>query len=312
MTISSVLDLLIGLAFLYLLISLMTSAVQEAVAGWLNSRGKNLCNAIDTLITARTNDPNAVHRFYAHPLIEALGKQRRGKKPRLPSYIPSDLFAQAFLDTTRSTGASLRPMSRQEIEDWFNSAMDRAAGWYKRKAQTFILLYTLILTVAFNVDTIGVATALYRNPAVASVSQQAASLLANKGNSNTAQMSWLTDQFNGLNLPVGWENFHPGKPHFKFWFQTVVGWLITTLAASLGSGFWFNTLGELIGLRNAGPKPGSSSSASNTATAAPSTALSGAMPLVTALPMQAPPPPSAQRASIMPPALTMPPRPSMV
>ena len=38
----------------------------------------------------------------------------------------------------------------------------------------------------------------------------------------------------------------------------VIGWLITALAISLGSAFWFDLLSKLIKLRGAGTKPNTS------------------------------------------------------
>jgi hypothetical protein len=46
---------------------------------------------------------------------------------------------------------------RQNIEIWFNSAMDRVGGWYKRKSQWVIALIAIIVTLALNVDAMLIA-----------------------------------------------------------------------------------------------------------------------------------------------------------
>jgi hypothetical protein len=44
--------------------------------------------------------------------------------------------------------------ARQNIEDWFNSSMDRVSGWYKRRAQVMLLIIGLIVTMGINADSI--------------------------------------------------------------------------------------------------------------------------------------------------------------
>lgn len=50
--------------------------------------------------------------------------------------------------------------ARENIENWFNSSMDRVSGWYKRRAQLTILVVGLFVAIAVNVDTIAVAKRL--------------------------------------------------------------------------------------------------------------------------------------------------------
>src|SRR5258706_6537829 len=50
--------------------------------------------------------------------------------------------------------------ARQNIEDWFNSSMDRVSGWYKRRAQVMLLVIGLIVTMGVNADSIIVAKRL--------------------------------------------------------------------------------------------------------------------------------------------------------
>lgn len=42
------------------------------------------------------------------------------------------------------------------LEEWFNSTMDRASGWYKRSVQMILFITGLVLAILFNVDTIAV------------------------------------------------------------------------------------------------------------------------------------------------------------
>jgi hypothetical protein len=43
---------------------------------------------------------------------------------------------------------------RMNIEDWFNSSMDRVSGWYKRRSHTILLVLGLLVAIAVNADSV--------------------------------------------------------------------------------------------------------------------------------------------------------------
>ena len=55
---------------------------------------------------------------------------------------------------------------RENIENWFDSSMDRVSGWYKRRAQLTILVVGSFVAITVNVDTITVAKRLSTDKAV--------------------------------------------------------------------------------------------------------------------------------------------------
>jgi hypothetical protein len=103
-----------------------------------------------------------------------------------------------------------------EIELWFNDVMDRLSGAYKRKAQLASFLIGLILALLMNVDSINVATSLWREPTLrqAIIAQatdyataQQAVASANPGGSITSPLQTIPElqkQLQALNLPFGW------------------------------------------------------------------------------------------------------------
>jgi hypothetical protein len=105
------LDVAIGLAFLYLLLSLFLSAIQEAIAGVLNWRATMLEEGIRNMLggTAALGSTEAgkaaKSELYNSPFITALYRKTTlglfGKKNelRLPSYIAPRTFARALFDT---------------------------------------------------------------------------------------------------------------------------------------------------------------------------------------------------------------------
>lgn len=55
---------------------------------------------------------------------------------------------------------------RKAVETQFDSAMDRASGWFKRKQQCWTLTITALVVIACNVDTLAITHALSINPEV--------------------------------------------------------------------------------------------------------------------------------------------------
>jgi hypothetical protein len=53
------------------------------------------------------------------------------------------------------------------LEDWFNHSMDRVTGWYKRHAQTWLVILGFILAVICNVDALRIIRTLSTNPNLA-------------------------------------------------------------------------------------------------------------------------------------------------
>src|SRR3954462_8044722 len=93
------LDLLIGLSFIYLLLSLLCSAIQEAIAGIFKLRAKNLEKGLHNMLAGETDGSNIgddalSKRIWTNPLIQSLFKG-----DRKPSYIAPRTFALALPDT---------------------------------------------------------------------------------------------------------------------------------------------------------------------------------------------------------------------
>lgn len=70
---SEILDIIIGLIFVYLLLSLVCSAINEYIASLLNKRGKVLFEGLESLL----KDSGVAEQFYKHPLVESvLGEKK--------------------------------------------------------------------------------------------------------------------------------------------------------------------------------------------------------------------------------------------
>lgn len=414
---STILEVVLGLAFIYTLLSLLCSSINELLAGFLKLRARNLERAIQNILC----DEDLVREVLGHPLIKAMGSTRAettgvkvgaGQGTRKdfagkPSYIPSRTFAVALFDTiTPPTGRSItvgdvqraaeemagavekraadltpretigRALSslinesrdpqqlfltvdqvkevvnsladpslddetrqklsaaatlddlrrlierfpddtirgrlidmlaesqtgldraRLSIERWFDDAMDRASGVYKRRTQWWLLMIAAAVTLCIGADTFRLYDSLATNPGlrtalVAQAEQQAAAPASDgvlpsetndgevsdtpstdsaEGSLPAPSVGEIFDELDQTSLPFGYSD-RPGmdgeeadaRDWFRWLLTKISGLLVTMFAIALGAPFWYDTLNRVSNIRAAGKPP-----ASTDASAAPS------------------------------------------
>jgi len=165
----------------------------------------------------------------------------------------------SLLRTTLITqGPSIQAV-RLAIEKWFNDSMDRASGWYKRRTQVWLLGFGLLIALGGHVDTIAVSKWLWSGEAARQSVMAAAQSYAAQNHTPpadvAAQIGKLDGQITDLQYPIGWYDAAPDYKRREWSWQFVLGALITAIAISMGSTFWFDALQSLVKLRGAGPKP---------------------------------------------------------
>jgi len=97
------LDVAIGVVFLFLLVSLIASAIAEYIESLLKKRASDLEKGILEMLKG---DTTLLQQFYEHPVIASLyegGNHKDAKTAgKLPSYIPARSFALAMMDLVLS------------------------------------------------------------------------------------------------------------------------------------------------------------------------------------------------------------------
>ena len=206
---SQILDVAIGMIFVFLLLSLMCSALNEIIEARLKNRAKSLETGIRNLLA----NEKLADDFYGHALISGLFKN-----DQKPSYIPSRTFALALMnlvapqpadDHTHPLGNFREALSqvkddspvapikqallaladdaqgdinklRTNIENWYDDTMDRVSGWYKRRTHTIIIFLGLGIAVAVNADGAYIARNLANDAALRNSLVSAAQAFAQK------------------------------------------------------------------------------------------------------------------------------------
>jgi hypothetical protein len=133
-------------------------------------------------------------------------------RPQLSQLVTS-LFSS--MDTYLSQGESRLSAARRTVEQWFDDAMDRTSGWYKRSTQLWLGLVGLVLACALNVDAITVATALWRDPTLRQNALEQAQKYQLASTGESTPFSSIEDAVKAirelnaqlsqeLQLPIGW------------------------------------------------------------------------------------------------------------
>jgi hypothetical protein len=276
---SVILDVGVGLIFAFLAVSLVSSAVTEALASMLKWRSATLLTGIKNLL----NDDafgGLARNIYNHALVSprADGKASTEKELKdLPSYVDPKQFAGALIDVAKiveDTPASMKAAIDQNVKDpqlnqllkgivdrtggkldrlqgeigtWFDAAMDRVGGAYKRKTQLCSFIIALALAVCLNVDTVHIAKALWQQPMLAKAIEV-------KPIETPEQALAKLD---ALGLPIGWtkeaiDRISKGPMEIPV---RLLGWFITAIATLFGASFWFDALQRVTRLKGSGPSP---------------------------------------------------------
>lgn len=293
----TVLDVAIGLVLIYTLLSLICSTIKEGISSLLAWRAATLRQGLHNLL-----GDDFARKVFGHHLVQGLVPRHRMPWKRKPSYIPSRTFVMTVLDALGQENGAGFPQTvaearagalkiaeknpvvgrallalideangdleklKENITTWFDSSMQRVSGWYRRKAETAILIIAVLVSVVLGVDSVLLAKSLWINPALRTVAVETATKMAARqppavpSPDNPRPVDEVSDdlktlqaQLDGLDIPRA--PYVWGQDPLA-WLRThVLGFLITTIALSLGAPFWFDLLNKLVSLRSSGQKP---------------------------------------------------------
>ncbi len=157
---------------------------------------------------------------------------------------------------------------KQLSQDWFDETMERVSGWYNKWIKVITLCVGFIVALAFGLDSIDISKKLSSDKSTRLELVKAASSYSQSLQANTSldsletvdkieklseRMSNLLDETEKHSALFGEGGIEKLKT-LKQWdlFQYLLGCLLTAIALSIGSPFWFDLLNKLIKLRGAG------------------------------------------------------------
>jgi hypothetical protein len=181
------LEVAIGLGMVYVLLAMLVTGVVELWAAVWDKRARVLASGLKAMLGS------AAELIYEHGLVKSL---KIGRGP--PSYIPTGTFSRALLDliapgaktpgdVLEAVDAGATPLDaklkealralintagtemeqlRKEVEAWFDAAMDRVSGTYRRSTQWGLIFASVLVAASTNVDSIRIANTLLNDDAL--------------------------------------------------------------------------------------------------------------------------------------------------
>lgn len=328
---STVLDVVIGLLFIFFVFSLLVSGINESIRKVLNTRSKVLWTSIRRMLDqgeyrfptkrspklgtdpTRGNsgglappgsagdagvspaDSSLFDQFFNHPIISRLDPTPEGKKSHL-SHIPPREFALAMVDILAPRNEAGAPVwtdiqsrlaelpaplrsqfqvlleeaqgniaeFRLAVEGWFDSSMERVSEWYKKRSRMAMFAYGLLVAGFFNVSAVVITVDLYQDEIVRDAVVGLASRSVTEDASGTAcsDRACIEKNISTLvetRIPVLWrqcpidngETRLCGFESLDRWAASIIGWIVTAAALSMGASFWFSLLKKAFEVRKA-------------------------------------------------------------
>jgi len=270
---SQVLETAIGLVFVFLSVSLITTAIQELIASATKLRALTLRSGLKSMLVNGKQGQILYDRIITHPTVAPTGP--------FPSYVSAQQFSGAVLDVLG--GAELLPSAvssvriaaqnmpdsplkpvlnslfregetdmdkfEARLQQWFDQSMDRVSGTYKRISQALSLAIGVVLAFMFQINAIGIVGLLWSEAPLRRATDNAVSAYLSTPNGGAQPLQSIGDSLSLFGLRPVWD------AHPSIGATWIIGCAITAVAVSFGAPFWFDMLQRFVNVRGTGPTP---------------------------------------------------------
>lgn len=200
------LEVIIGMLFAFMLLSLLGTTVNELISAWRGWRGFYLEEALKRLLEFKDN-PEIFKKFKNNSFYKQLNQHKALLRvSTAPAYLASSNFTSILMNVLKKKGevvekiedlfsdlpedSKLREILEQlkeegydnleaykaRLQSWFDGMMEQSSGWYKRHLQFVTLFVGLGIAAVFNADSFQIYSYLTTN----SAARQKINLLAEK------------------------------------------------------------------------------------------------------------------------------------
>jgi hypothetical protein len=297
MSVPQLFEVVVGLVVVYYILGAVVSTVTQIVTESLETRGAALEQYLLKIAGDKTVDLTNLPQIKAlRPIRYAnwwnvLGAGTEEKKVEK---IPADTLVSAFFDVTGLTAQqnmnvegitstiSKLPDSegkqallgwiqqgvtnindlRTRTNDYVTGTLNQASLTFKARARSFVIIFSLGITLLFGVDSIQLAKDLWADAGLRAIAASQASAITSQAGPST-DITALLNQLGTLSFRVGWWQAQtlpaPKNPFdwVNFIFLKFLGLLITAVAVSQGSSFWYDLLKKITGAPSSASGDGS-------------------------------------------------------
>ena len=140
-------------------------------------------------------------------------------------------------------------IAQKKLEDWLDGVMSKASDLYSQNVRRVVIAWALIVTLALNVDTIAIGTYFFNEPTAREEAVRIMDKIYEEATVDSATgeikvpdgYQTQIDELTALEIPMWWG---ASAPKGSFWSR-FFGLLISWVAISQGSSFWYDTLKKL-------------------------------------------------------------------
>lgn len=285
----AILSIIIGLVFVLLLFSMLTSAVVEVFHAFFSTRGKHLRDTLEIML-----GKEMCEKFYEHSYFRQLSSATKPKSGlKLPIWMDKGTFSSVLADILTPRNSNLSVPERinlventdlrkvldflwrqangdlkvfqDKVENWFDEVMERAKDWFGDATKWRLFYIGLVLAGILNADTVQIYKSLSTNAALRDELVKDAETFASgrdavpAGPDTTKTFDQAKTDYTAIQqlyvqtvqspLGLGWGTANPMPANVWDWLIKLVGWIITGIAVTLGAPFWFDLLKKMLSLK---------------------------------------------------------------
>ncbi|MEO1258023.1 MAG: hypothetical protein AAFZ15_04470 [Bacteroidota bacterium] len=257
----ALLEVILGMMFIYMVLSLLGTTVNELLSSWRGWRGHFLEEGLKRLLTFEDN-PAVFKKFTNNEFYKQL---RQHKTPlrvsRAPEWLSSKNFVNILVNTLKNSDtvvekadeiiadlpkdSKLRKLLEQfksegtedieafkgRLQKWYDDVMDHSSAWYKRHLQMVTIFVGLAIAAVINADSFDIYYKLSNNAtARQSLSKMAEAFVAN--NETLPAPKTVGDSLTLTQIRAELKNFTNSEEYAKISNVLGLGWNSADLTVS--------------------------------------------------------------------------------
>ena len=257
----AMLEVILGMMFTYMVLSLLGTTVNELISSWRGWRGHFLEEGLKRLLKF-DDDPSVFKKFtdnefykqlrqhkaplrvsrapewlssknFVSILVNSLKKSETAveKVDEIIDDLPKDSKLRQVLEQFKSDGKEDMEAFKGRLQNWFDDVMDHSSAWYKRHLQMVTIFVGLAIAAVINADSFEIYYNLANNAtARQSLAKMAETFVTNSETFPVPQP--LGDSLTLAEIKTELQNFTNSTEYAKISNVLGLGWGTVDLAIS--------------------------------------------------------------------------------
>ncbi len=272
------LDVAVGVIFVYFILAIVCSGLNEAIASLGRWRAQDLERGLWELLQDPTQGSAALEKLKSHPLVEPMlypknkdaaapspplenGRPKTSRKTDFPSYIPSRTFVTALLGFEQQAVSAAKDVDVKQKLRTVEESIEQIPSERVQQALTALLHHAQGDAVTFRHnaeqwydDQMERVSGWYRQriQKILWILAIVIALALNADSLQIAKRLWVEPSTRAALVTQAQSatNRTGGKTN-----PSLIGLSLTVVAITFGAPFWFDTLSKVARLRNSGAPP---------------------------------------------------------